>query len=298
MASRIPGFSPSDGKEPLPTHHVINKEEIERRLGELGGCTFDSTANAYIPIYPKRVQEAWLAQKELIREKIGQIYPKDSASIGSYLWKNSAETIDELVDYANQAKPFFRIFLQEIATALEGKTFFGKDDIYIVKTRASIEEKIERSMVDQTKMGLSPSEKRIIKLLSDSLRGTIIVKNISQCLKVLGMLRNECAIVDYDLVFSNKFEANYENGYVGVHAKIIYKYTFSGQERSVVSEVQIHFNAIEDGTPLCPSQATHALYEMSRKITSPEEGSAEKTYKKQLEAAIKLQFLIGMEKII
>jgi len=301
MASRIPGFSPSGGKEPLPTHHVISKENIERRMGELGGCTFDSTVQAYIPIYPEKVHEAWLAQKEIIREKLGQIYPKDTEAMGSYFWKNTAKTVEDLLEHAKQGIPHFKAFLEGIATALEGKTYFGEGDEHIVKTRDSIKDKVKRFIIQQAGYGNTVSEQIATMLINDSLRGTIIVNDIPQCLKVLAMLRNECAIVKYDLVFSNKFEDDYKNGYIGIHAKVVYKYTFSGQERSVVSEVQIHFNAIENGTPFCPSQVTHSIYEQTRQINengSVTSADSSAISKESLEAAIKMQFLIGMEKIV
>ena len=217
MASRIPGFSPSDRGEPSHRTDITRRETFERRVGELGGCTFDPTVQAYIPIHPERVHEAWLAQKELLREKIGAVYPKDSAAIGSFLWENSASTIDELLDHSTQAIPFFKRFIDEIASAIGGKTYFGEGDQHIVKTRASIEEKVARDKAWKESYGQSPSEVSIVRLLNDSLRGTIIVEDIHQCLVVINLLRNECKIVDYDLVFSNKFEAEYPNGYVGIY---------------------------------------------------------------------------------
>ena len=295
MTSRIRGSSSFDRGEPSHRTNITSKEDVERRMGELGGCTFDPTVQAYIPIHPERVDQAWLAQKELLREKIGPVYPKDSREMGSWFWQNTAISIDDLFVHATQAAPFFKSFMEEIATAISGRTYFGEKDKHIVKTRASIEEKVKKIITEQTKYGQSFSERDAVITLNDSLRGTIIIDSIPQCLTTLNMLRNECAIVHYDLVFSNKFDANYPNGYVGIHAKVVYKYTFSGQKRSVVSEVQIHFNAIEDGTPSCPSQSTHGLYEESRKILSQDDES--KARKEKLDAAIKLQFLIGMEKI-
>ena len=134
------------------------------------------------------------------------------------------------------------------------------------------------------------TEENAPKVLADSLRGTIIVNAPTQLIQVISLLNQQFA---NQISFSNKFNATYATGYVGVHGDILYK----NQSDIILSEIQVHYSNIYDGTHDCPKEYTHSIYETTRSLVLSNTSESQ-----ELEvngnAAQTIVFLFGMDRVI
>jgi hypothetical protein len=234
---------------------------------------------------PAQIQNKWEETSALVKSHLGTIEPVDSVKTGSFFWENKATTVDELHKTAVQTAPDFLVFLRRVASDVAAKAC---NEQYVVKNEASLAEKVNNRM--------KWASKNSVAYVNDALRGTIIVKDMHQAKQLIQHLTQSAGKCGHKVAFSNKFEANYENGYVGIHARLLYN-TPDGNQ--ILAEVQIHFETIENGTPECPSQHTHKAYEIVRQHCQGETLTPEANeMKNSANLASRAEFTLGMSELL
>lgn len=226
---------------------------------EIGGGVYYREVDAIVPFFPSLVRDEWLSYKNAIAERIGLILPAPSKE--SALWKNSATTLDQLILDANRAAPYFWEMCLNVAHKTGGVANFGIDNHHMIKSKRSINLKIEESMRD----GLSREE--AVTKIRDALRGTIIAETPEQIPLIVQTLKEVAAEMGREFVFINIWNESRPSGYVGIHAKMLYPiYDAKGNDtqRNIIIEIQIHLRCIMDGTSTCVKEREHSLYEQMR----------------------------------
>ena len=245
----------------------------------------DPELNCFVPSFPNDVSVQWLTARNVLRDEVGIISP--TKSVSDLSWENSASTASELYETAQRNVDGFISVLNEIANNVPGAVAsFGPNNAFAVKSLQSIMDKIARLVAVK---GIT--EANAAKLLADSLRGTIIVNTPSQLVQVISLLNQQFS--SQQISFSNKFNATYATGYVGVHGDILYK----NQSDVILSEIQVHYSNVYDGTPDCPKEYAHGLYEATRSLVLNDTGGSQ-TLEVNGNAAQTIVYLFGMDRVI
>lgn len=255
-------FSPSNklGEE--------KKQETKLINATINHGGFLETKFGIISKNEAKLYEDWGNNRRIISQQIGDVVPKDSKETGSFYWTNTAKTSDELFRLADKAKNNFLNFTSTSA-GKSGRIYCGENNKYLVKSKKSLDEKITRLSQTSWYKQQKP-EKRLPEcaFINDTLRSTIIVKTPEDVKEVITNLKKQCAKEGHEIAFSDKFQGEpYPDGYVGIHAKIKFKYfdPDSKENHYLVCEIQIHFDSITDGSENCPHQLVHSIYEKARK---------------------------------
>ncbi|NRA73291.1 MAG: hypothetical protein HRU36_00895 [Rickettsiales bacterium] len=205
----------------------------------------------FVPANKEKINKKWFNIKEQIRCELGDIKPKPNAE--SLLRQNSADTSKELYKLAHKFSPDFKKIINDVVNAVPSASHSNYKTI--VKSKSSIENKVNR---DKAQGVDNP-----VKWIGDTLRTTIFVDTSEQFRKVIEKLNNVAQQNNYSITYKNIFEQNYKSGYVGVHAIL----HLSKEDKSaILSEVQIHFRSINDGTEDCPKEYTHGIYEITKDL--------------------------------
>lgn len=251
-------------REPSPEYNSQNVLEIDTKsvkiVEEIGGGIYYHEVDALVPFFPSLVRAEWQNVKNEIAERIGPIYPAPTTE--SALWKNSATSVDSLIKDAQMAAPYFWETCVLIANKTGTVANFGIDNRYIIKSKKSIERKVQESI----EQGVS--EEEAIGKMRDSLRGTIIAQTPEQIPFIVQTLKEFAEKEERELVFINIWEDDRPSGYVGIHAKMLFPiYDENGlhTQRNIIIEIQIHLSCIMDGTKKCVKEREHLLYEEMRK---------------------------------
>jgi hypothetical protein len=105
----------------------------------------------------------------------------------------------------------------------------------------------------------------VLQKINDPVRATVIcdtVTDLRDSIRKFQILAKQAQI---KTVYSNKWEMDYSNGYVGVHANVLIPYnTAGGSSRNVRGEVQFHLSQINDGSQTSLDAISHLLYELGR----------------------------------
>ena len=246
---------------PLITHTPPSQPiaEIEARAivasEAIGGGFYSREIDTLVPFFPALVEAEWLKHKAVFAERIGRIAPGPSTASAS--WSNSAASIDQLITDAKMAAPDFFKMCAEVSLQIGGIANFGIKNQYMVKSKKSIERKVQETQ----KGGISREES--ISKIRDVLRGTIIVDTVEQIPLVIQALKEYASKIGREIIFINIWNDNRPSGYVGIHAKILFPiYDNSGKysQQDINAEIQIHLRSIMDGTERCAKEQAHLLY--------------------------------------
>ena len=243
----------------LAFHH---KPPSSWLVKEVGGGKYSREIEAIIPSNPTEVKSRWVQHKNQIAEKIGPIDPGSSKE--SALWENSAHSIEDLLKDAKQAAPLFRLGCLQIAKETRSEPFFGPGGREIVKSEKSLTRKV---LDDSAKAGIS-QEQATLKI-RDALRGTLIADRPEQVSLIAAKIQEFVNRQGGEVIFKNFWNEEREDGYVGVHAKILFPFHIAQEGESikkiVIAEVQIHLRSIMDGTKRSAKEREHKIYEKIRK---------------------------------
>ena len=180
------------------------------------------------------------------------------------MWKNSAPTVDLLIEDAKKAAPDFQRKCLLIAKLTASRASFGPEDKMICKSKASMERKI---LQDMESSGMS--EDRALERLSDALRGSIIASRPEQIPQIVTMIQKLFDGYSDKVVFKNFWTDEKDSGYVGLHAKILFPVRENGkksnEEKFVIAEIQIHLDSIMNGSHESVKEREQLLYEKVRK---------------------------------
>jgi hypothetical protein len=266
--------------------HEIDLKAAELAHRKLKGGHYDSKLHAVIPTDIVQTEKEWKKAKDYIAQLIGPLPSLVFQDLT--LWKNSATTIDDLLRDARLMAPFFKADFEYIASITGAETYFGINDQHIVKTRESLVSKVQRDAKN-----LQITEEEAIGKISDTLRGTLIVDDIFQIASVIAEIIHYVDYKDGQVIFKNLWkEDRKQDGYVGIHAKMllpIWPLENPAEQRYIITEMQIHFRFIEDGTDQCAKEREHTVYEQIR---------SENYDPATLTAASRLLYLTAMQEII
>lgn len=242
----------------LPTLlNKVQKIEIDRQaaweVSKLGGGIYNEELHAIVPVQPNLVNAEWRKSKEIISNRIGQIFPLETAE--NTRWENSARTINDLLFDAKLAAPSFLENCNYIALKTDSKLSLGPNNAHMLKSRKSLTRKVK---TDSRKIGIT--REMAVSKIGDALRGTVITHSPSQIRAITEEIKAYAHRVGGKVYFRNYWDEDRPSGYVGVHAKLI----LPVQDRWVLAELQVHLDAIMDGTKDCVKEREHELYEKGR----------------------------------
>jgi len=230
---------------------------VERVAKRYGGSFYSQELAAFVPEDPERIRRKWKKYKDTLAERIG--YIPNQFCIQRAVWKNSAQTVDELLEDAHKAAFDFRKKCELVAAMTGGSCSFGPQNKMICKSKASAERKIAKDVVN-----LNVPCSYAVEKLSDVLRGSIIVSQPEQISKVAGAIKKVFASHSDHVLFRNLWQEERESGYVAIHAKILFPVPGNKYEKYVIAEIQIHLDSIVNGSMECVKEREHLLYEKVR----------------------------------
>lgn len=274
-------------------NHTTNDDytkSIEVFLNQHGGCDYDPQLHTFIPKNPDEINKTWIENRDKINDLLGSITPVDSLKTpdgqpGSFTWENTPTSLQRLHETAVDAAPEFMRFLNKVSSDVGAETSYGPGNKFVIKSK--------KGMWDKVHTRMRWAGNNALACINDCLRGTIMVKDIDQAKQLISHLTKSSERMGYKIAYSNKFQANYPEGYVGIHARLLY--TAPNGEK-ILAEIQIHFNDIENGTPECPSQHTHKTYETVRIL--PQTGAQNANIKTKGDLASKAEFAFGMTNVL
>jgi Region found in RelA / SpoT proteins len=252
----------ADYFHPKMSHFSLN--ELDGVSGtfsdEMDGGIYHQMLDTIIPFFPALIRAEWLNDKKEILERIGPIYPTPSKE--STLWRNTATSIDDLINDAGIAAPYFWEKCILIANKTGSSANFGISDRNMIKSCKSIKRKVEEEMLQE---GISYEE--AVSKIRDALRGTIIAETPEQVQLIVNALKNFANEEGQEIVFINIWEDSRPSGYVGVHAKMLLPIRDAqglDTQRNIIAEIQIHLRCVMDGTIKCVKERSHFFYEQAR----------------------------------
>lgn len=235
----------------------ISPIEIDRQaaweVSKLGGGTYSEELQAIVPVQPRLVHDEWQRNKEIISKRIGKILPLETAE--SAQWQNTSRTIDALLLDVRQLAPSFLENCSYISLKTDSKLSFGPENAHMIKSKKSLKRKVKQ---DSQKIGIT--KEMAVTKIGDALRGTIITSSPTQIKPITEEIKAYAQRVGGKVFFRNYWEEDRQSGYVGVHAKLM----LPAGDHWVLAELQIHLDAIMDGTMDCVKEREHALYEKGR----------------------------------
>jgi len=246
----------------------------------LGGGYYDHHFSAVVPLDTTQIDSVFSCAKTYFSREIGPIFPtwkKDK-------WVNSATDIQALRADAEFFAPTFVASCRSISKKFGATANFGPGDQFALKKEASLQRKILSNSIEEG-ISIPTATQRI----GDALRGTIIIDYPEQAAEIINEINEWAQREGGKAAWKNVFLEDRESGYVGIHGKIYFHFTNSeGEERELLSELQIHFRSIADGTETSRKERMHLLYETERAM-GPSSSLAAKVSK--------LSFLSGLSAI-
>lgn len=273
-------FTPVNASIPiLPVpNHAIDEQALANGLG---GGIYDYQLQAVIPNNPSILNKVFSCARKYFNEKIGSLYDP-----GNGLRLNTATNHKALMKDAKAAAPQFMKSLREISGASGGDVSFGPEDMFVIKSEGSLKRKI---------IGDSRAEKISIEQatqkISDALRGIIIIDSEEQVQSITKKVNEWIEQEGGDVSWKNLFQEERDNGYIGIHGKLVLPFTNpKGEKKRIRCELQIHFRSVADGSLDSPKERTHALYKDTETALTKNRSIMSK-------AITKLSFLSGMASI-
>ena len=220
-----------------------------------------------IPGRPAAVYETLRhARTEVAKSLAFGYLPSDRKHPEHLEWLNSATTPSELRKDAEELAEPFVALLSSVCEGSGAWLHTGEDHEFLLKSEQSIEDKVRK----YSQIGSDPA--KVLQKVNDPVRATIVAHNVQQLREAVRQFQSTVeGRDDLEAVFSNKWEEDYPNGYVGLHCNMKVEYTASdGETKTVRAEVQFHLSQILDGSKTCPDAVAHEFYEMGRKDENPE----------------------------
>lgn len=234
---------------------------------KLGAGFYCQEIDALVPLFPDLARAELLIYKNAIAERIGPIFP--SSTHENEIWRNSADTIDLLIEDAKVAAPTFLEICKEISVNTGSGISFGINNRSMIKSKKSILRKVDEVILEEKVV-----EREAVKKVRDSLRGTIIAETPEEIPFIIESIKKIAQNKGCEVIFINIWEENRLSGYVGIHAKLLLPFNDDKNgsiNRKIITEIQIHLRCIMDGTKTCAKERVHLLYEqMHQKKINPE----------------------------
>lgn len=253
---------------------------------KLDGGRFDEKIHSIIPKDFSQTNNEWKKTKDYIAYLIGPLSSSFSGESGS--WENSSRSVDHLLQDAHQISPIFKNDFQKIASRTNTVANFGPGDRFIVKTKESLVNKVNRDAITY-----KTSMAEAVIQIGDALRGTMIVDDLEKIPLVIAEMTQYIDFIGGKITFKNLWTEDRESGYVGIHARILFPLGNGENEkeaRYILAEMQIHLESMVDGSDMSAKERAHLIYENVRE--NSENNSLE------LSAASKLLFLTAMEETL
>jgi len=270
----------------LSEGHEIDLKASEFAQNKLHGWYYDHEIHAVVPNDINQTDEEWKKTKDKIARVIGPLPSYINQDYRS--WKNSAKTVDELIQDASIMAPSFIKDFEHLASLTGTKANFGPNNQYAMKSRASLINKVKR---DSNEFKISDEE--AVTLIGDALRGTLILNDLSQIPTVVAEIINYAKDHDARVTFKNLWAEDRESGYVGIHAKLLLPLHNSEKgkaQRYILAEMQIHLYSIFDGTSESVKERGHLIYEHVRDLEDFDH--------LKHSAASRLLFLTAMQEVL
>jgi hypothetical protein len=251
---------------------------------KLNGGYFDERVHAVIPNDSSQTDKEWKSIKDNIAYYIGPM-PSSQAQV---IWKNSSNSIETLLEDAQQAAPKFKNDFEKIAQQTQATPYFGPGGLYLVKSKESLTSKVNRDAVSE-----EISNEEAVAKIGDTLRGSLVVDNLNKIPAVIDSLIKYANETGAKVTFKNLWKEERESGYVGIHAKILYPVPAMNGKTSnqyILAEMQIHLESMLEGGELSAKERAHLIYETTR--------SDSELNSTHLSAASKLLFLTAMEEAL
>lgn len=253
---------------------------------KLQGGYFDEKIHSVVPGDFLETENEWKATKDQIAYLIGPL--SQFSGIDNNRWKNTAKSVDELLQHADYLAPDFIKDFETIAFQKQVIANFGPGNEFIVKSQQSLIRKVE-----QNAQLYGVSHQEAISKIGDVLRGTLIVDEIEKIPEIITLINEYAAKRGAKIALKNLWAEDRESGYVGIHAKLLLPVSQSGANHYVVAEMQIHLDSIVDGTAMSAKERAHMIYEESR-----EDQSSSLASSLAKSAASKLLFLTAMQEAL
>lgn len=202
------------------------------------------------------VKKTWTNFRNSVRDIINMDLPRSEMA---FLWENSAESIEQLLEHEQLGGEKFLFLAESIIQNSGGKAFFGPNNINLTKSRESIESKIKRSVATS---GCTPEY--AIKHIDDGIRGTITFKTPKELKKGLEEFIELSKKRGWEIDSSNIWTSEDDySGYVDVDFRI--KIPLD-DEKVIMAELQFHLEDFYDGTEQSVVSRAHKIYEIIRMI--------------------------------
>ncbi len=256
-------------EEALPDVPKVVKDSAQ--LANEGGGAYVTDVYGGMPaVIPKLaalVDQKWSYWKERINNELSlDDLPLDTKNKEHYTWTNSATTPEELVSHAAEVKDVFLNIVNTCSTESGARVFAGENHKYLLKSISSIKDKVEKYS-----KAAGGNKTLVLQKINDPIRATIIAKDTEQLKKAIHLFKDELEKQEgAKFVFSNKWNMEYTNGYVGVHCNFVLQIIAEdGTKKNVRGELQFHLEQIKDGTASSADAISHLLYEQGRKEEHP-----------------------------
>ncbi|MBA3603411.1 MAG: hypothetical protein H0W50_07175 [Parachlamydiaceae bacterium] len=239
--------------------HALNYSSGCYLTDELGGIP------VIIPKTAAALNEFWMYNKKIVSDTLElNNLPMEHSNIDHLTWANSATTPKELVRDAHEVGGYFFDFLNKACSQTDATLHTGESHKFLVKSEKSIQQKANKLAT----LGANPT--KVIQKINDPIRATVICNTMTDLKNTILRFNIAAKQSLIKVVYSNKWDLNYTNGYVGVHANFLISYSTDGIQKKVRGEVQFHLSHITDGSATSPDAIAHILYEEGRLEENPE----------------------------
>jgi hypothetical protein len=262
---------------PIPNYTL----EEQALVSGLGGGYYDYEFEEVVPNCPSLVSKIFNCTKNYFNQKIGNIY-------GSWeeLGFNTATNHKNLRKDAKVVAPKFIESLKKISKATGGDANFGSEDMFAIKSEGSLKRKIASDSRAE-----KISREQATQKISDAIRGTIIVDSEEQIQTITKKINEWIEREGGEISWKNIFQEERDDGYVGIHGKILLPFTtHKGEKRRIRCELQLHFRTVADGSLDSPKERMHLLYKNLNETFTSNRSFVSRSISK-------LSFLSGMASI-
>ncbi len=222
-------------------------------------CHYEEEIKAIVPNRSsiQHLQNTWTALRNPIRDVINVELPRVE---DVFLWKNSAESIDELLQHEQIGGEKLLTLTDAVVKNAGGKAFFGPNNINLTKSRDSIESKIKRTVAAS-----GSTEFYAIQHIDDGVRGTIAFRNAEEMKKGLQEFVKISKTMGLIIDSSNIWNCDDDySGYLDVDFRI--KIPLDKEGKMIMAELQFHLEEFYDGTHASGVSRAHKVYEIIRMI--------------------------------
>jgi len=258
---------PSIARVVLPNY---TNEEAAYALG-LGGGFYHRQFQEIVPSDPWLVNRILNCTRSYLYQKIGDIFPQWS---GLEIGFNTAKDYNHLQKDAKAVAPKFIENIKIISKNSGAEPYFGPGDCFALKKAGSLKRKI----IQYSRLRRISVE-QATQQIGDALRGTIIVDHEEQIQDLIRKVNEWVSQEEGNVVWKNGFLEGRDDGYVGIHGKILLPFIGPKRERREVQcELQVHFRSILYGSMDCRKERMHNLYKSEDKSSSVTKSISQLTF--------------------